>query len=76
MGIRSVFELAVKIQLCYTGKVGRDSVVRTATRYGLDGPGIESWSRSRPGRPLGLHSLLYNVYQVSFPGGKATVAWR
>ena len=23
--------------------VGRDSVVGIATRYGLDGPGIESW---------------------------------
>jgi len=33
---------------------GRDSVVDTATRYGLDGPGIESrWGRDfpHPSRP-------------------------
>ena len=45
--------------------------VGIATRYGLDGPGIESrWGRdfSR------LSSLLYNGYRV-FPGGKAAEAW-
>ena len=50
-----------------------------ATRYGLDGPGIESrWGRifrTRPNRPWGLPNLLYNGYRV-FPGGKAAGAWR
>jgi hypothetical protein len=58
---------------------GRDSSVGIATRYGLDGPGIESRGRRafpQPSRPaLGPPSLLYNGYQV-FPGGKAAGAWR
>jgi hypothetical protein len=45
-----------------------------ATRYGLDGPGIETrWGeifRSRPDRPRGPPSLLYNGYRVSFRGVK------
>jgi hypothetical protein len=59
--------------------VGLDSSVGIATRYGLDGPGIESrWGqifRTRPDRPLGPPSLLYNGYRV-FPGDKADGAWR
>jgi hypothetical protein len=43
---------------------GRDSSVGIATRYGLDGPGIEFrwWQnfRTRPDRPWGPPSLLYN----------------
>ena len=43
-------------------RVGRDSSVGMATRYGLDGPGIESrWGevfRTSPDRPSGLPSLL------------------
>jgi len=56
----------------------RDSSVCT-TRYGLDGPGIESrWGEIfciRPDRPWGPPSLLYNWYRV-FPEGKAAGAWR
>jgi len=42
------------------------------TRYGLEGPGIESqWRgeilRARPDRPWGPPSLLYKGYRVSFP---------
>ena len=52
--------------------VGRDGVVGIATRYELDGPGIESrWRRifrTPPDRPWGPPSLLYNGYRVSFPG--------
>ena len=55
-------------------KVGRDSSVGIAARYGLDGPRIESrWSeifRTRPDRPWGLPSLLYNGYWV-FPSDKS-----
>jgi len=55
--------------------VGRDSAVCIATRYGLEGLGIEfQWGqdfRTRSARLWGAPSLLYNGYQV-FPGGK----WR
>ena len=52
-----------------------------ATRYGLDGPWIESlWEggggeifRTRPDRPWSQPSLLSNGYQV-FRGGKAAGA--
>jgi len=49
------------------------SVVGIATRYGLEGPEIESrWIeifRTYPDRLRGPPSLLYNGYRV-FPGGK------
>jgi hypothetical protein len=52
---------------------GPGSVVGVATRYGLDGLGIESrWGeifRTCPERPWGPPSLLYNGYRV-FPRGK------
>ena len=55
-------------------KVGRESSVGIATRYGLDGPGIESrWGeifRTCPDRPWSPISLLYNGYLV-FPGVKS-----
>jgi hypothetical protein len=51
----------------------RDSSAGIATRYGLEGPGIESrWSeifRTYPDRLRGPPSILYNGYRV-FPGGK------
>ena len=53
---------------------GRDSPVGIATRYGLVGPGIVSrWGggeifRTRPDRPCGPPSLLYNGYRVRRPG--------
>jgi hypothetical protein len=51
----------------------RDNSVGIATRYGLEGPGIESrWGeifRTYPDRLQGPPSLLYNGYRV-FPGGK------
>jgi hypothetical protein len=54
--------------------VGRYSSVCIATRYRLDGPGIESrWGRhfQHPSRQArGPPSLLYNGYRVSFPGVK------
>jgi len=60
--------------------MGRDSSVGIATRYGLNGQGIESrWGgvifRTRPDRPWGPPSLLYKGYRV-FPRGKAAGAWR
>ena len=66
------------VELCAV--VGRDSSVGIATRYGLDGPGIESrWGkrffRTLPDRPWGQPSLLYNGFRL-FSGGKAAGAWR
>ena len=56
-----------------------DIAVGRATRYGLDGPGIDPGRDevfcTRPDRPWGPPSLLYNGYRV-FPGGKAVGTWR
>ena len=64
----------------YTVSVGRDSAVGTATRYGLDGPGIESrWGRNVPhlSRPaLGPSQPPIQWVPGLFPGGKAAGAWR
>jgi hypothetical protein len=53
---------------------GSGNSVGITTDYGLDGPGIESrWGeifRTRPDRPCGPPSLLYNGYRV-FRGSKA-----
>ena len=58
--------------------VGPDGSVGIATAYWLEGGGIESRRggeifRTRPDRPWGPPSLLYNGYRV-FPGGKAAGA--
>jgi hypothetical protein len=55
--------------------MGRDSSVGIATRYGLDGPGIESrWGGeiflTRTDRLWGSPSLLHNAYRIPFPGVK------
>ena len=75
-----MFDIAERILIKFNvGLVGRDGVVGIATRYGLDGPGIESrWGeifRTRPDQPWGPPSLLYSRYRLSFSGGKATGAW-
>jgi hypothetical protein len=55
-------------------RVGWDSSVSIATRYWLDGLGIEFGEVeifcTRPDRPWGPPSLLYKGYWVSFPGVK------
>jgi len=47
-------------------KADLDSVVGIATGFGLGGPGFETrWGeifRTRPDRPRGPHSLLYDGY--------------
>ena len=69
---------AVLSHACNTEE--HDSSVGIATLYGLDGPGIEpQWDeifRTRPDRPWGPPSVLYNGYRVSFQGGKAAEVWR
>ena len=58
----------------------RDSSVSIATRYGLDGQGIESrWgpSFSTPFQTgIWAHPASYTIGTGSFPGGKAAEAWR
>ena len=53
--------------------MGQDSTVGITTRCGLYGLGIESRRgeifRTRPDRPWGQPSLLYNGYRVSLMGG-------
>jgi hypothetical protein len=53
-------------------QVGRGSVVSIMTLYGLDGPGIEQWCgeifRTRPDRPWGPLSILYNGYRGNSRG--------
>jgi hypothetical protein len=60
--------------------MGRDSSAAIPTRYELDSlgdriPVLGETFRTRPDRPWGPPSLLYNVYRV-FTGGKAAGAWR
>ena len=61
------------LTLCSVVCEGQDSSVGIVTRYGPDGPEIESrWGeifRTCPDRPWGPHSLLYNGYRV-FPEGR------
>ena len=82
---QSTWNLSTKWQqdrffINYFSFSGPGSSVGIATGYGLNGPGIESrWGgeifRTRPDRPWGPPSLLYNGYRV-FPEGKAAGAWR
>jgi hypothetical protein len=68
------------LQDIHNWKVGRDSVVGIATRYGLDVPEIESpWGRKilHPSRPaLGPIQPPTQCVQGSFPRRKAAGAWR
>ena len=45
----------------------------TASGWTIRGsnPGRGEIFRTRPNRPWGSHTLLYNLYRISFPGGKA-----
>jgi len=54
--------------------VGRDSSVGTATRYGLDGPGIESRWGARFSAPVQTRPLV-QWFLGLFPGGKAAGTW-
>jgi hypothetical protein len=58
---------------------GLDSADGVATRYGLDGPGIECRRGeillARSDRAWGLSRLIYNGCRI-FSDGKATGTWR
>ena len=60
--------------------VGRDSSVGIATRYGLDGLGIESRWGARFSAPVqngrGSHPASCTIGTGSFSGGEAAEAWR
>jgi hypothetical protein len=57
--------------------VGRNRAVGIATRYGPDGPDIESRCCTHSSR-LALEPFLTHIQWVPnpFPGGKAAGAWR
>ena len=54
--------------------MGRDSSVGIATRYGLEGPGIESWWKARFSAPVQTgpvaYPASYTIGTWSFPGVK------
>jgi hypothetical protein len=66
--MRIIFEASATFSL------GRDSAVGIATRYGLDGPGIESRWRARFSTPVqtdrGTHPASYEMGTGSFSGVK------
>ena len=74
MGRRKILaRKASDVILLYYLRVGRDSSVGIATRYGMDGPGLNPGVgeifHTRPDRTWGPLSLLYNGYCV-FAGVK------
>ena len=70
----------ILVHIRYQLAKGQDSSVGIATRYGLDGPGIESrWGaifsalvQTGPG----AHTASSTITPGIFPGGKAVGAWR
>jgi hypothetical protein len=80
---RSICEplVGLKITPTHSEIVGRDSAVGIATRYVLDGPGLNPGVGeiflTRPDRSYGPPHLLYNGYRVSFQDLICrSMAWR
>jgi hypothetical protein len=81
VGSRDCLDVLEKIKMCwYCRRTGRDRSVGRATRYGLDGPGIESRlgrDFPYPSRPsLGATHYLLQWVPGIFAGRKAAEAWR
>ena len=70
---RQEINVCVQFTLASCLKVGWDSSVGKATRYGLDGSGIEF--RTRPDRPWDPPNLLYNGYRAFVACSKANVTF-
>jgi hypothetical protein len=72
--IKPTNALMLQLYLLHTVSLGRDSSVGTATRYGLDGPGIESRWEGRFSAPVqtspGAHPASYTTGTGYFPGVK------
>ena len=77
--VRSTTVYDILFALYLTNSVGRESVVGTATRYGLGSPGIESRCGrefSHPSKPaLGPNQPPVQWVRVPFRGDKAGWAW-
>jgi hypothetical protein len=75
-GIFEIFRCILGFVRVCVYSVVRNSSVRTATRYGLDGPGIETQWRSRFSATVqtgsGAHPASYTMGTGAFPA----VAWR
>ena len=73
--VRSIKGKCMGVYTCKT----QDSSVGKATRYGLDGQGIESRWGARFSAPVqtgpGAHPASYTMGTWSFPRGKAAGAW-
>ena len=69
-----------QLRFFYIDTVGRDSSVGIATRYRLDGPGIESLCGAKFSAHVkigpGAHPASYTMGTGSFSRGKAAGSWR
>jgi hypothetical protein len=71
-------QICASVFYIYIFQTGWNSSVSIATRYGLDGQGLNPSGgeifHTHPDTPWGPPSLLYNGYWV-FPMGKAAGLW-
>jgi hypothetical protein len=78
--LRSIAVFYIFLTLYLSVSLGRDSVVGTATRYGLGSTGlnprVDEIFHTRPDRLWGPPGLLRKSVHVLSPGGKAAGAWR
>ena len=73
--VRKYLQNILRLKITYSDQTeGLDSSVGIATRYGMDGPGIESRWAVRLSAPVqtgpGAHPASYTMGNESFPGVK------